>query len=443
MQSTTSIKTTTKDGQPIIIRLGDMFVMRSEFASVGSDVETSNYIILGLLTVAILPGLPDKPPGRIYFSMIGMDKFRYSMSKATEDGLIILDHGKEIELDEKYMIKATKALAGSKGSGLVGGLELYIRTIITSPSKVKKMNMHKLETRLIDLSKWPRISLRPWAIHHLGIKKQYVPPINHIDDRTNMINAMVKLSASMSKLDKFKAEHSSGSITTGRLSGLSGAIRTSDGVITGRLSGPGVDTHNRLGKVHGVPFINLRPDEISLPLGIGQYVTVYTSSEISRHDVSTYMIICMDSEPQWVLVGPEDEPQDKIIWKFHNGDVRTILIKAFSKSTFRWLSDLYNGREVRSNSPREMDVVADEEEVVRFTYDNICRSEVLKCANGAEDIAENVDAVKVNYFGETVPAPAKCVKNLSHKEYQIGNIDAAYQEYVAVNEENGDSEDEG
>lgn len=340
MQSTTSIKTTTKDGKPMSVRLGDVFVMKSRFAAIKSDVDISNYIILSLLTVAITPASPHMPPSRIYFSMIGIDSLRYSISRRTENGLIILDHGKEIELDEKYMLRAAKALSGSKASGIVGGLELYMRTIITSPSKMGMMDMRKLPTRLVDLSKWPRMSLRQWAMYHLGLG--HVPTVNYIDNRTNMINSMIKLSVSARRTDN----------PNGMVRGMS-----VHGVTTGRIP------HNysrlngdRFGKVRGVPFINLNPNEMKFPQGHGDCIEVRPYSDVSRNDINPYMIVCVGNRPEWVLLSGDIRPQGHITWTFYDGYRLNMPIKAFDNDLLEWLMVAHDGRDAINEGVEEVAV---------------------------------------------------------------------------------------
>ena len=332
MQSTTSIETTTRDGKPISVRLGDMFVMGSEFAATNSDVDISNYIILSLLTVGILPAPPHLT--RIYFSMIGMDKLRYSVSKKTENGLVILDRGKEIELDEEYLVRATKSLSNSKGSGIVGGLELYIRTIVTSPPKIKTMNMHKLATRLVDMSKWPKLSLRVWAIYHLGLS--HVPSLNHIDSKTDMINSMIKLAVS--------ARRSDGSKPKSHKAPFYGAA-------TGRIQMQNYEagrqpSNNRFGKISGVPFINLSRNEIEFPRGVGDCVEIHLLSDISRNDVHPYTIVCINHQPEWVLVGKNTIPQGQMMWNFYDGYRLVMPIKVFDSDLLSWLMEAHDVEEV-------------------------------------------------------------------------------------------------
>jgi hypothetical protein len=230
------------------------------------------------------------------------------------------------------MIRAVKALSGNRGSGIVGGLELYMRTIVTSPSKIKAMNMRKLATRLVDLSKWPRLSLRQWAIYHLGLKR--VPTVNHIENRTNMINSMIKQSVSAhisGKLDPRKPMASFRGVATGR-------IRVHN-YMSNRAMG------DRFGKVYGVPFINLNPNEIRFPQGHGDYIEVRPRSDISRNDVNTYMIICVNNQPEWVLVNGDVRPRGCIIWTFYDGFRLNMPIKLFDNGMLKWLMDPHDGRD--------------------------------------------------------------------------------------------------
>ena len=341
MQSTISIKTTTRAGKPISVRLGDMFVMKSEFAATKSDVDVSNYIILSLLTVGISPAPPHL--SRIYFSMIGMDRLRYSVSKKTENGLVILDRGREIELDEKYMIRAIEALSGSKGSGIVGGLELYIRTISTSSPKIKTMNMHKLATRLVDMSKWPKLSLRMWAIYHLGLN--HVPSLNHIDNKTDMINSMIKLAVSARRSDGSKPKANKDllwGVTTGRI----------------RVHNYAADeqpNNGRFGKISGVPFINLSTNEVEFPRELGDCVETHPLSDISRNNVHAYTIVCIDHQPEWVLLGKNTRPQGHMVWNFYDGYRLVMPIKVFDSDLLRWLMEAHDieEEEVAEDIPAE------------------------------------------------------------------------------------------
>lgn len=328
MQPITSIKIVTKSGHPAIIRLGDIFTMRSEFVPVASDVDVSDYIILGLLTTAIAPSHAGKP-GRIYFSMIGMDRFKYSISKRTENGLIILSRGKEIELNESYILKVIKIFSNysNKHSAVVEGLELYMRTIVTNRINIRKMDVHKLKMRLMDLSKWPKTSLVVWAIRHLGIASRGVPQSRYIDNKIDMIHSMIKSSISTNRL----IEVESSKHVLARVRGTTG----------GRLPDKSILVHSRHGSIQGVPFINLRSIEIRSSLD--NCIRVYPAEDVQPSNLGRYMIVCVEGRPNWASVQIHDDPQLEMIWRFCNRLTRSTMMRVFTNDTLEWLLDKLYG----------------------------------------------------------------------------------------------------
>ena len=305
----THVDTTTKNKHPIHICLGDVFLLRSAFAAIEVDSVASNYIIIGLLASALVSGHSQ----HIYFTMVGIDGLRYSISKITKNGLIILNRGKEIELDENYVLRAMRTLSSDKVSGVVDGLELYIRTLVTDEKQIKRMNLQKLDARMMDLSRWPRIALRTWATMHLNLQANQVPLIKQMGNRINTVNNMIRKAVANRPV---KMGTSESSISARELH---------DDILSKCRSASAAGV--RFGTISKVPFINLTEREIHYDSD-GSVDCVYPDRHVQRHHLTHYMVICIEGMPKWIFV--PNYHTAHINWRFDGDDDLLMTVIAFS-----------------------------------------------------------------------------------------------------------------
>jgi hypothetical protein len=211
-------------------------------------------------------------------------------------------------------------------------------------------------------------------------------------NKTDMINSMIKLAVSARGSNNPDGRIRSMDNPGGMMRGMS-----IQGVATGRIRPGG--PRNRLGKMQGVPFINLSPNEIKFPPGVDSYIEVYPSPDIHRADVNPYMIVCINGEAQWVLISGDMRPYGHMVWTFHNGRRFTIGIKTFNKNLSDWLIAAHNV--TGDVMDEEVEEVVQEVDSVRYIEDEV-----------VESIKADVEYNTAPIFYGTNPEPVMAVEGL-------------------------------
>lgn len=323
MKPITSIKVAMRKRDPIIMRLGDLFTTDSELKVVNSDT-THHYTALMLLTTAITRDLARKSYSRIYFTMIGTDKMSYTIVKTTEDSIILINpKGKESKIHKKYLIEAMRRFELGETSIVLEGVRLYVCTAISRLADLAKTDIRKMETRAMDLSKWPCSSLVTWARYHLNIPSPNIPKAKHMDDKIGIINGMLKLSATRNA-----------NIPNPTKDVLIGT--DTDQIY--RLFMGGVANGSRFGAAIGVAFINLRSNETD-SCGIENFPTIYAERDVQTSNLSMYTVVCVNNAPVWILVSPHDGHDTSITWSLRETNEVITYARRFTKANVYWLVD--------------------------------------------------------------------------------------------------------
>ena len=326
MKPTTSIKVVTKKRGPITIRLGDLFTTDSELRVINSDV-THHYTALMLLTTAISRDLARKSYSKIYFTMIGTDKMAYTIARTTENSIILINpKGKESEIHKKYLIEAMRRFELGETSIVSGGIRLYVRTAISRLADLAKTDICKMETRAMDLSKWPYFSLIIWAKHHLNIPRSNIPRVeSYINDKIGVINDLLKFNATRNAGIPEPVKEILIEINT-----------NPDKVFSLFMSGIVAD--NRFGTIAGITFINLHSDEVDAH-GQGNLPLIYAERDIRLSHLSMYTVVCIEKAPIWIIVSPRDAYDTPMTWRLYEADELITYAKAFTKIGAHWLID--------------------------------------------------------------------------------------------------------
>jgi hypothetical protein len=173
-------------GDSIKIRLGDILILRSSLKALNKG-DLDGLMPLAILVVGFFLD-------EVYFTLLGLDILRYSISKHTKKGLMLLNkRGKEIKISEDNIVQFFKTFARHKSSDTMDGLMLYLRTLVTNPLDLKNASAYKISKRIINMIEWPDVALITWASKHLRIPHQHIPRIDHLEDRQSMINSMIRL----------------------------------------------------------------------------------------------------------------------------------------------------------------------------------------------------------------------------------------------------------
>jgi hypothetical protein len=192
MNPITSIEIVFNPGGSMKLHLGDILILDSPLEA-HNHRDISQFVPLAILAVGFFAS-------KIYFTMLGLDAFQYGISKYTKKGLVLLNRrGKEIKMPEKHIVRFFREFARRRNSDIIDGIPLYLRTLITSTSQLKHSSGCKIGKRLINMVEWPDRSLTTWAKKHLCIPFQFVPRIEHIESRHEMIDAMIKLGTCQAK----------------------------------------------------------------------------------------------------------------------------------------------------------------------------------------------------------------------------------------------------
>jgi hypothetical protein len=326
MKPITSIKVAIKKGDPITIRLGDLFTTDSELKVINSDI-THHYTALMLLTTAITRDLARKSYSKVYFTMIGTDKMAYTIARTTGNSIILINpKGKETEIHKKYLIEAMRKFELGETSIVYAGVRLYVCTAISRLADIAKTDIRKMETRAMDLSKWPCSSLVVWAKHHLNIPGPNVPKAKYMEDKIGTINGMLKLSATRNA-----------NIPNPIKSTKEILIRTGPDKIYSLFMNSSV-ADSRFGAIGGIKFINLRGGEINAH-GQGNLPLIYADQDIRSNNLMLHMVICIDKAPIWILVSARGEYDTPITWRFYESDELRVYAKKFTKANVYWLVD--------------------------------------------------------------------------------------------------------
>ena len=330
MKPIIAVKVSVKNGNPITIRLGDLFTTDSELRTINSDI-THHYTALMLLTTAITRDLARKSYSRVYFTMIGTDRMSYTIARTTENSIIVINpKGKELEIRKKYLIKAMRKFELGETSIVYEGIRLYICTAISRLADIAKMDIRKMEDRAMDLSKWPCSSLVIWAKHHLNIPSSHIPKAKYIEDKIGTINGLLKLSAT-------------------RNASIPGPVKdvlietniNSDKVFSLFMSG--IVTDSRTGAAGGLPFINLHRREVDA-YGQGNLPLISTDRDIQSLN-TYYMVVCIENSPIWIIVSPYDAYDTSITWRFYGTNELVVYAKRFNRANVNWSIDrLETGR---------------------------------------------------------------------------------------------------
>jgi hypothetical protein len=325
MKPITSIKVAIKKGDPITIRLGDLFTTDSELKVINSDI-THHYTALMLLTTAITRDLARKSYSRVYFTMIGTDKIAYTIARTTENSIILINpKGKETEIHKKYLIESMRKFELGETSIVYAGVRLYVCTAISRLADIAKTDIRKMEARAMDLSKWPCFSLVIWAKHHLNIPSSNIPKAKYIEDKIGTINGMLKLSATRNA-----------SIPKPVKEILIETNTDPDKVFS--LFMGGVVADSRFGAIGGIKFINLRGEEVDAH-GQGNLPLIHVDQGIRLNHLNMYTVVCIEKAPIWIIVPPYDEHDTPITWRLYETDELITYAKKFTKVSVHWLID--------------------------------------------------------------------------------------------------------
>lgn len=372
------IKTVTKDSQPITIRLGDVFILKPPFYPTKQGFDISSFVVLGLLTTALVKG--QMSSDCIYFTMVGMDRLKYSVSKTTEHGLVILDHGKEIELEKDYIIRAISRLSGNRVTK-VDGIQLYTRTLWTSADDIKKMDMYRLDIRMRDMSKWPKQALRTWAIRHLDLPSMQIPPSEMIGDKAHMVNATIKLAA-IAHHKVIQTESTDNNLAT-----YHGLVR-----------------HNRCNRIDGIQRINLSPNEVTPSINYGAIIRPH--KDLPRECLIPYSIVYVGNQPRWIVLNNE-LGQTTLSWRFYNGKEALTPVYNFNAETERWLLDIV------PREPKHRGIHAGG--YIKYNPDGVISGRIVDHMNNTIEVEGNNQWVRQHLYGS--------FENLEKLEIDIGEAE--------------------
>lgn len=330
MKPTTSIIVTLKSGDPMTIHLGDLFTLSSDLSVINADIP-HYYTSLILLATAIGPNNVKNKNCKIYFTVIGVDKARYTIPRSTESGIILLSsHGKEVELSENDLIKSVQSFK-SGSTCLLNSLKLYTYIAVTTLANIKDMRLHQLKTRIMDLSKWPSKSLIIWAVHHLGIPQDNIPTeeaINEDNSKGSMIDSMVKFNTIHHTLKSHNAPKHSNTKRS-----VKDALSELEYMTYQAWFDNSVNTTHRSGYIRGIPFINLHRSEIS-----DGYTVIQLDSDLSTRYVGDYVVVCKDAKPIWILIADNDnDAYATIRWRFSDGSITATRVKEATIPNLVWL----------------------------------------------------------------------------------------------------------
>ena len=372
------IKTVTKDGQPITICLGDVFILKPPFYPAKQGFDISSFVVLGLLTTALVKG--QMSPDCIYFTMVGMDRFKYSVSKTTEDGLVVLNRGKEIELGKDYIIRAISRLS-DKCFSKVDGIQLYTRILWTSANDIRKMDMYRLDIRMRDVSKWPKLALRTWAIRHLDLPSMQVPPSEMIGNKAHMVNAVIKLAAI--------AHHK---------------VMQTESMDNNLVMNHSLAQHSRCSRVDGIQRINLSPNEVAPSINYGAIIKPH--KDLPRECLIPYSIVYVDNQPRWIVLNNE-LGQTTLSWRFYNGKKIYTPVYNFNAETEQWLLN---------NVPREPKHRGNHaDSYIKYNPDGVISGRIVNHMNNTIKVKSNNQWVRQHLQGS--------FENLEKLEIGIGEAE--------------------
>ena len=356
MKPTTSVEVTTKDNESITIRLGDMFTLPSELKVINPE-QTHHYTALMLLTTAIVRSLGKKAYSAIHFTMIGVDKMAYTIAKTTKDELVLITHkGKEVSISKKHLIESIHYGFGpGSNSIVVKGIRIYMCIAISRLTDIRNANLSKVEPRAMDLALWPGISLIVWAKHHLKIPSEYIPAVEEILHKADMVEYMAKLNAVRNvNIPEPVEKHSISPYTADDIITVASAAHKD--FIRG--------VNDRRGIVNPfIKFINLSANEVSTDTQktskLRSYKVVCSTNKISPNvpeipetdrtlgicllndiginDLEPYKVVCMENRPLWVIVQGQDSHDLRVPYISGPLGRGCIYIKLFGMASLVWV----------------------------------------------------------------------------------------------------------
>jgi len=241
----------------IKVRLGDIFLIESGFCPL-NYIELEGLSALALLTVAF-------SKNKTYFILLGMDRLKHNVSKHTDKGVVILNNkGKQIKIPRSRVVSIFREFEYGRTADIKNGIHMYLRAVRVNRKIFESTSMRRIPERMINMCEWPDKALVEWAKRHLNLPSEFIPRIENMNNRHDMINRMIKMSIARFKTAPVAKENKPEEIDLAGYTVQStyGTITYSDAV---GEQGHITDINNNAQMINGVKLVN--PDGELVTLG--------------------------------------------------------------------------------------------------------------------------------------------------------------------------------